>query len=177
MKKFLSLALVLVMALTLSLNVFADETLGGANGSATLPSSSGDIPVSVVLDSSDASTLYKIDIQWESLQFTYTETKAYDVNTHVTTPSGSWNDTSANITVYNHSNATVFATPSITAVQDNGSGIAASLNTTDKTEIGSAAGITDMNLTPKATFTVSIEDKRPDTSTTIANVRIALSKN
>ena len=177
MKKFLSLALVLVLALTLSLNVFAEEILGGANGSAELPSTSGNIPVSVVLNSSEASTLYKIDIQWESLQFTYTETKSYDVNTHVTTPSGSWNETSADITVYNHSNAPVYATPSITEVQSNGSGIAASLNTTDKTEIGSAAGITDLALTPKATFTVSIEDKRPDTSDTIANVKIALSKN
>lgn len=176
MKKFLSLALVLVMALTLSLNVFAEEILGGANGSAELPSTSGNIPVSVVLDSSEASTLYKIDIQWESLQFTYTETKSYDVNTHVTTPSGSWNETSANITVYNHSNAPVFATPSITEVQDNGSGIAASLNTTDKTEIASAAG-TDLADTPKETFTVSIEDKRPNASVTIANVKIALSKN
>lgn len=173
MKKFLTLALALAMVLSLSVNIFAEEQIIGTTGGSSNLESPTDIPVSVTLNSTPADTVYRVDIQWESLSFTWSESSSYDVSTHNTTTTGSWNDTDAIITVTNHSNSKVNVTPSITPVADNGSGVTASLSTTETVELLSAEGTTLENA-PHTTFTVSITNQRPNKTVTIANVKLTL---
>ena len=75
MKKLLILALALVMALTVSFGVFAEEIIGGNSGAANL-SDPANIDVDVSVNTPTVSTVYRVDIAWDNVAFTYTP--AYD---------------------------------------------------------------------------------------------------
>lgn len=111
MKKTISLLLVLAMVMVLSVSVFATE--GVKNGETDTADVRG-----IYKGKDAAAPVYSVDIEWEGLTFTYTD--AYD---------GEWNpethkydnvvtadwEGEGKITITNHSNAQITATPSYTA--------------------------------------------------------------
>lgn len=111
MKKFLSLALVLVMALTLSVSVFAGTTTLND----TDPTTTGDLPVKVTTTISTPD-VYSVDVEWETLSFTYNATKTWQPADHSYAYSGTWADdrNTATVTVTNHSNVAVEIDATIT---------------------------------------------------------------
>ena len=94
MKKMLALILALAMVLSMSVTAFAENLTG--NGSEN---------TNVTVQVTEPVKVYKINITWDSLQFVYalgtwsTEKHIYE--------GGKWDNTSAKITVVNHSNADV----------------------------------------------------------------------
>lgn len=73
-------------------------------------------------DSSTVPTVYKVDIEWGSMEFTYQEsgTNEWDPSTHQYTLSsaGSWSAAGNTLTVTNHSNAGVTADLSFASAPD-----------------------------------------------------------
>ena len=106
MKKFLSVILALVMALSLSVTAFAATNDG---------SSPTDITVNGTFVSGTSSAdVISVDVAWDAMDFTYTApsqgtwnpaTHAYEGATE-----GGWSDNTPGITVKNHSNVAVNAT-------------------------------------------------------------------
>ena len=181
MKKFLSLALVLVMALTLSVNVFAatDSSLGTVNGATTKPGTSNQIPVIVSTDSTTADTVYRVDVEWDSLAFTYTfgNEGTWNPATHsYNNPvDGTWDKTTATFTVKNHSNTAVNVTAAIADAAGNNTGVTASLTGETTVDLATAV-LTTFENAPKATFTVAISGAPSEAATekTIANITVKL---
>ena len=107
MKKLLKItALTLALALSMSLNSLAASvnTSGGKQ----------DIDVNAkYVDSVDTPTVYKVDVSWGAMEFTYSVngTKNWDPDNHdytINTTDG-WTATGNEITVTNHSNTAVKA--------------------------------------------------------------------
>ena len=122
MKKIMSLALALVMLMSLSVTAFAADTspktVEAENGTATI-----DVTAKYVADVADPSDTYNVVVTWSGMEFTYTvegtqtwnaETHKYDVQMDET---GTWSENTATITVTNHSNVAVNATLSFAAAQ------------------------------------------------------------
>ena len=111
MKKILSLILASTMAISLSVTAFAAGgiTSGGTDSSDVKGTYSSEATV----------TVYSVDIAWEGLSFTYNgafegnwnpETHEYEDVT-----AAGWAAGNGTITVTNHSNTDITATPSYTA--------------------------------------------------------------
>ena len=87
-----------------------------ASGSASLPGEDGgdaltqptDIPVRVIADGADAGTKYRVDLEWDDLDFTYDfGSRSWNVKTHLIDEGvggDGWNGASSSITLTNHSN-------------------------------------------------------------------------
>jgi hypothetical protein len=114
MKKMISVHLVLALSLCMGITAFAAE-IDADGGEA-----SADVKGTYV-SGGDRATVYSVDVAWGSMEFTYTsyfignwnpDTHVYDDSTDA-----KWTcDADANkITVTNHSNTSVLATPSYTA--------------------------------------------------------------
>ncbi len=100
MKKLICIALALVMTLALSVTCFAD-TAG-----------SGEVKASYVAGGDNEAPVYSVDVVFDDMDdFTYTDVaKKWNPESHaydIVEGEGSWNKTTANITVKNHSNAAV----------------------------------------------------------------------
>ena len=112
MKKFLTLALALAMVLTLSINVFAVEYVGSESGTKaeSVPTNNTSIEVNAETQANPEDKVYRVDIAWEAMTFTYTEGNQGTWNptnhTYSNPEVGTWSD-AAKITVTNHSNAPV----------------------------------------------------------------------
>lgn len=108
MKKFLNITLAIAMILTMgSVTAFAATTHIGPDPG----SSSGDV-YGVYEAGSGIDTIYSVDVEWESLEFTYTPASAgtWDPATHTYTGGSAlagWSSTTNKITVTNHSNTAV----------------------------------------------------------------------
>lgn len=161
MKKFLTLALALVMALTLSATVFAaSESVGGTNGLATLNQPS-DITATVGITTSTAATVYRVDIEWNNMDFQYSA--AYNTNwdpanlEYKDSAGNTWSHTEATITITNRSNADVTvsatATPGSAAVDYTFEGTGTLLTRADTEEI-----MNDAEQLKSVTYTLRIED-------------------
>ena len=111
MKKILSLFLILAMIMGFTVTVYAAEgiTSGGTDSS----------EVKGTYSSEAAVTVYSVDIVWNGLEFTYNgafegnwnpETHEYEDAT-----AAGWAAGNGTITVINHSNTAITATPSYTA--------------------------------------------------------------
>lgn len=119
MKKFVALAL----TLTLALCAFAIPTF------AAPADQSHDVDVTVNTGVGGLETVYKVDVVWDDLAFTYTfgegaaewnpNSHAYETKQAEGTV-GSWNKTTANITVTNHSNAALNVTATKADVANTG---------------------------------------------------------
>lgn len=108
MKKFLAIALAVVMMMALAVPAFAAETVTKNNGSATI-SVSG-----TYTDGNAAPDVISVGIAWDAMTFTYTEGSAGtwkpDTHSYEGTTTGGWSTDTATITVTNHSNVAVTAT-------------------------------------------------------------------
>jgi len=111
MKKVISLILALVMIMSLSVTAFAAE--GVTNGGTDTSDVKG------TYSSTATVTVYSVDIAWEGLSFTYNgafegtwnpESHEYENAT-----AAGWAAGNGTITVTNHSNTEITATPSYTA--------------------------------------------------------------
>ena len=174
MKKFLSVILALVMALSLSVTAFAATNDGSSpteitvNGTYT-PGTAADEKISV-------------DIVWEAMDFTYTApsqgtwnpaTHAYDGATE-----GGWSDNTPAITVTNHSNVAVNATLGFTPAVDGviGTFTEASGTANDKVlELATAEG-TEVENPPTATANFGISGAAIDADKTLGTVTVTIAK-
>lgn len=116
MKKVLAAALTMALSAGMTMGVLAeDETemtiTGAQTANVTATYNAGN----------KASTIYKIDISWGSMSFTYNEASegTWDPDDHVykdvVTAGWSWDNNANVIEVTNHSNADINVTPSYTA--------------------------------------------------------------
>ena len=163
MKKLVSLVLALVLALAMSVNVFAGEanTQGTElDPTKTNNSTTADVDVKIAGQES-LKKVYSVDVTWESLNFTYTfsGTNEWNPDEHAyeAGAEGGWGDhVSADIKVVNHSNAAIRAKASF-------AGGASSLKRNDVTAtisnpsftVATAVG-TLVESAPHATFTCSV---------------------
>ena len=172
MKKFLSVILALVMALSLSVTAFAATNDGSSpteitvNGTYT-PGTAADEKISV-------------DIVWEAMDFTYTApsqgtwnpaTHAYDGATE-----GGWSDNTPAITVTNHSNVAVNATlgftPDVAGVI--GTFTEASGTENDNIlELATAEG-TEVENAPTATANFGISGAAIDATQTLGTITVTI---
>lgn len=111
MKKIISLILALVMVMSLSVTAFAAE--GVTNGGTDTADVKG------TYSSTATVTVYSVDIAWEGLNFTYNGAfeGTWNPKTHEyenATVAG-WAAGNGTITVTNHSNTEITATPSYNA--------------------------------------------------------------
>ena len=110
MKKLFSILILFAILLSLSITSIAsqdvtDGTAGNYNAE-----------VSGTYVEGSADTVYNVDITWSGLSFTYTANKVWDETNHTyTTQGGTWGDNQGSITITNHSNTAITATPVWTA--------------------------------------------------------------
>ena len=100
MKKLITLAMTFIMIIVMATSSFAATVADGGSESGN---------VEVIINKDAVTTVYSVDIDWESLDFTYSLGNGiWDPETHtVTGGSPSWDKSTAKITVTNHSNAAV----------------------------------------------------------------------
>ena len=171
MKKLFALALALVLSCTLAVTCFA------ANITALGDTATND--VNVTYQAGDTSAIvYGVDVVFDDMSFTYTAasqgTWDPDTHTYVDIDQVTWNKTSANIKVTNHSNAAVAVAVTYANVQGYEGAVEASISNgtftldsavdtavaeapskTAVLNIGGAAAATDNN-TKIGTVTVTI---------------------
>lgn len=107
MKKFACFVLALAMVFSLGISASAAspiQALGGTDSNT----------VTVKVEASAATTVYYVEVSWDSLYFQYNFSgQNWDPTTHQYSNSGGWTtgteNPTANITVTNHSNAAVTA--------------------------------------------------------------------
>ena len=111
MKKLISLLLALAMIMSLSITAFADET------DVTAGSYNTDVTGTYVEGNDSNGTVFSVDIKWTGMNFTYYAEKGPVWNTEDHTYSAAeparWEGTGT-ITVTNHSNTRISATPAYT---------------------------------------------------------------
>lgn len=113
MKKFMTVALAIVVLCTMTLPVFAapaptapielDNVTSNNNTNA-------DVDVEII-GSGDLVPVYSVDVMWESLnfQYTFTANDEWNPDDHTYVSTGGWVKNSAKITVTNHSNVNIRA--------------------------------------------------------------------
>jgi hypothetical protein len=197
MKKFFAMLLTGVLVLAVSVPVFADGNAtdktesvpSDANGSSTFTSgtSQGDVVVKIT-DGNTVTKVYKVDVVWGTLDFTYDftvdGTPTWDVTNHkYDAASGDesehWDKTSDKITVKNHSNAAVAVSASFTTE----SGVSASVTTngvtatlSNNTATISTAEGTVPNSAPSQEITVGVSGIPTTTSEfTVDTITVTIS--
>lgn len=116
MKRLFSLILTLSLVMSMGVTAFAAE--GDQEG--VQPGSYNADVKGTVTGGSAGEAVYSVDLKWEGLSFTYKDgDKTWDATNHkYNTTAGGWTDSDGKITVTNHSNAAVTATPTWTAGDD-----------------------------------------------------------
>lgn len=120
MKKIIALALSLILVLSLSVTAFAADYTG--TGSSDAPSIPGEPVTGTYTEGDGAAKVFCVDIAWGNLAFTYkADQKGWDTEKHVETDqeTGTWS-AAGTITVSNHSNVKITATPSFAKTEAEG---------------------------------------------------------
>lgn len=165
MKKVFAGLMALVMALSMSVTAFADNSVNDmGTGSKT-------IDVTATYKPATAETIYNVDIKWDEMSFTYTESgsKTWNASTHTYSDSkvsGSWNKTEAKITVTNHSDVAVNV--AITYAPTGDSGITGTI--TNGTATLKAGTVGKPESADKLTATFKISGTPNDTVTTATKI-------
>ena len=147
MRKAYTIVLAVLLVLSMATTVFA-----------AAPGDSESVDVTGKYNSTiTEAVVYSVDITWESMVFTYSETteKVWNAADHSydTTSTGSWDKTTASITVTNHSNAAVTATVAYSPVVN--TGVTGTLNTTEKVLAAGVEGKPNEADALVATLTIS----------------------
>jgi len=107
MKKYISLIVALLMIMSMSVAVFAaNDVTNGGTDTAEVKGNYKGTPVS---------TVYSVDISWSGLDFTYND--AYkgewqpNSHTYINSTEAGWAESNGKITITNHSNTDITATP------------------------------------------------------------------
>ena len=172
MKKFLSVILALVIALSLSVTAFAATNDGTQDTEITVNGS--------FVSGTAGSSVISVDITWDAMDFTYTApsqgtwnpaTHAYDGQTE-----GGWSDNTPAITVTNHSNVAVNATlgftPDVAGVV--GTFTEASGTANDNIlNLATAVGTEAANA-PTATANFSISGAAIDATQTLGTITVTI---
>lgn len=162
MKRIITLAMTLALVMSLTVPAFAYG-----------PGDEKELDVTAKYNSSTTTKpVYSVDIEWDSLTFVYNETntKTWKPSDHSydTATNGSWDKTSANITVTNHSNAAVTVAMAYTASATD-SGVTAALTGGSKTL---APGVENKaSEADSVTGTVTISGK-PNSSVTASGITV-----
>lgn len=169
MKKIFAVILSVVMLMCLSVTAFAANVTDQGTGSY-----SGNVTGSYVAGGSGG-TVYSVDIAWEGLSFTYQAAgEQWDPSTHQYVEHGTagWASDTGTITVTNHSNAAITATPSYQAAT--GYETANVTFSTDALNVISAA---TNNKAETGTITVTPTGTLPEETTgaTIGTITITIS--
>ena len=168
MKKILALILAIAMFAAMALCAFAADDV------ATSGDSNQDVQANVVDkngddlddDDEDIERVYQVDIEWESLVFTFkadqtAEELIWDTATHsYSNLTGEWQDNSRKLTLTNHSNDTVGYAANFengTKTGDVKLGVTSILTGSDGT-LATAVG-TVVEDAPTAEYTVSVDGK------------------
>lgn len=174
MKKLAAAALTITMALSMSTPAYATEINGVTNGSQ-------DIKVTYETGTMTTDTVYSVDVEWGSLEYTYhpAATETWNPNTlkyEISTGKPYWDcEKDANkIKVVNNSNTEI--TAKLTYVAGNNSGVSGSF---DKAQIGlkSAEG-TAREDSPNDAAYLSLSGALTETATeltTVGNVNVTIS--
>lgn len=163
MKKILALFLALTLVLSMSATAFAATAEKG---------DSENIDVTAKYNSSSTTPdVYSVEIEWEGMTFTYSETgdKVWNPATHTYTDNttAGWDKNEAAITVTNHSNKDV--TVQFTYAAEGDTGVTGEL---DKTSEILAAGVeNEVDKAASVTATLTIGGK-PNSTVTEAGVKI-----
>lgn len=183
MKKFLTLFLAVVMVFSLSIPAFAEQSIESKNGS------TNQIPVQIKTENTTEASVYKVDVSWESLEFTYVfgnngtwQPGSHSYENEVT---GTWknNKTTSTITVTNHSNVGINFTAAIADADAEDNDVTATLKTTGAGaaqvtgKLSRATEGSEQNEAPTTTITVEISGAPTDEAAeakTIANVTVTL---
>ena len=152
--------MVIAVVFAMTVCVFAGNTTihGTTSGEITDP-----VHINIEQDSFHTTPVYRVDVEWTALEFTYTEGSW---NAESLTYEGDWNDWETNpptITVKNRSNAAVLVTPTFkdeidTPLTKVVNGVTASLS--GSVGLTSAEGAT-VDTLPTKTITVSIDNATP----------------
>lgn len=176
MKKFLSLVLVLVMTLTLSVNVFAETNIVGGEGGGAL--TDAEIPVQVTTNTTPEGIVYRVDIEWQNLNFTYTVANSgtWDPANHKYTNvrENTWS-AAGTVTLTNHSNAVVTVNATCTKASGNDKltvNFAKTTDDGDDNKLASGVGL-DFDSADTIVYTVSMEGA-PTTDGQVATIAIKL---
>lgn len=120
MKKIFTVIIALAMVMSMSLTAFAAEDTDNKPGD----TQTIDVTAKATSSGTSEATVYSVDISWDSMTFTYTEsgTKVWNPANHTysTRTSSGWDKTTAKVTVTNHSNASVDVSVTYSAVDDTG---------------------------------------------------------
>ena len=169
MKKIIATALALTMTLGMSTTALAAGNVDGAGVGSQDP-----IDVTAKYnDSTTEPTVYSVDLTWEDMTFTYTEsgTRTWDPDTHTytDTTSAGWDKFTAAVTATNHSNAMV--TVSFTYTPQGDTGVTASMT---KDSFILAAGVENYpNEAATNSSLLTIKgDTKPNSSVTAEGVTI-----
>ena len=172
MKKFLSVILALVIALSLSVTAFAATNDGTQDTEITVNGS--------FVSGTAGSSVISVDITWDAMDFTYTApsqgtwnpaTHTYDGATE-----GGWSDNTPAITVTNHSNVAVNATLGFTADVTGVVGTFTEASGTENDgvlELATAEGTAVANA-PTATANFGISGAAIDTTQTLGTITVTI---
>ena len=160
MKKIMSLALALIMLMSLSVTAFAADTspktVEANNGTATI-----DVTAKYVNDVDAAAEKVNVVVEWTAMEFTYTVdgTQVWNPSTHsytVENETANWSENTATITVTNHSHVAVNATLSFAAAE----------GVTVTSAIKETSGETDDGVLALATAVGTVVGEAPSASAT-----------
>lgn len=161
MKKIITMAVTLVLILSLTVPTYAYG-----------PGTKKKLDVTAKYNSSTTATVYSVDIDWESLTFTYNEKSSRTWNpsnhSYTTDIPGSWDKTSADITVTNHSNAVVTVAMNYTASAAS-TGVSGVLSGGNKTL---AAGLENQYAAADSVTGILTISGRPNSNVTSSGVTV-----
>ena len=119
MSKLLSGAMALALVACMGTTAFAAEGPQAGNTDITELDGTAEINVNIAATMVEEQPAYSVNVEWESMSFTYTDVaKTWSTTTHTWTgDDGAWSAATSDITVINHSSENVDVAATYTAAE------------------------------------------------------------